>query len=406
MRWSPQQAEALDAVERWRRDRSQPWFFLGGYAGTGKTTLARHLAEGCDALFAAYTGKAASVMRQMGCTGASTIHSLIYQPQDKSRRHLRELEARLVSLKNCVAGSAIDLPELDEETKQLEAEIRAERENLRRPSFTLNLESALRGADLLVVDEGSMPDKQTGEDLVSFGVPILVLGDPAQLPPVFGAGYFTARPPDRMLTEVHRQALDSPVLRLATMVREGCLTLPLGEHGTSRVTERVEPEEVLAVDQVLVGHNKTRRASIRRIRELRGLSVRSPYPLKGERVVCLRNNHDLGIMNGGVYVAAQDAVGGPDWVNLRIVPEEGGPEVLVGAHPEHFLGRGDEIDQWDRRDAEEFDFAGALTVHKAQGSQFRSGVLFDEWRGDYRKEHLYTGLTRFSDRVTVVRTRS
>ena len=78
--WSPQQDEALIAVSTWLKDKSGPQVFrLFGWAGTGKSTLARHLAQGVrNVKYAAFTGKAAQVMRRMGCRGASTIHSLIY----------------------------------------------------------------------------------------------------------------------------------------------------------------------------------------------------------------------------------------------------------------------------------------------------------------------------------------
>ncbi|MGT2467402.1 AAA family ATPase [Mesorhizobium atlanticum] len=51
-----------------------------GYAGTGKTTLARHFAGGLrgQVHYMAYTGKAAMVMRKNGCLGAMTIHATIY----------------------------------------------------------------------------------------------------------------------------------------------------------------------------------------------------------------------------------------------------------------------------------------------------------------------------------------
>src|SRR5205809_1086175 len=56
-------------------------FFEGG---TGKTPLARHIAQGVDGevKYAAFTGKAAQVMRSKGCYGASTIHSLIYRARE------------------------------------------------------------------------------------------------------------------------------------------------------------------------------------------------------------------------------------------------------------------------------------------------------------------------------------
>src|SRR6476659_3432473 len=87
--FSPEQDAALKAVGAWLKAKPgsrAPIFRLFGYAGTGKTTLARHVAEGVDGkvLFAAFTGKAALVMRANGCPAASTIHSLIYRPLESS----------------------------------------------------------------------------------------------------------------------------------------------------------------------------------------------------------------------------------------------------------------------------------------------------------------------------------
>src|SRR5262252_10348710 len=89
--FSPHQDAALRAVAGWLkskpgRGRTPQVFRLFGYAGTGKTTLAKHVAEGVDGkvVFAAFTGKAALVMRRKGCAGASTIHSLIYKPPESN----------------------------------------------------------------------------------------------------------------------------------------------------------------------------------------------------------------------------------------------------------------------------------------------------------------------------------
>ena len=79
MKWTTQQERALDAAGRWLTEGDGP-FRLFGYAGTGKTTLAKHLAAGVsgEVLYAAFTGKAAHVMRQSGCHNATTLHSLLY----------------------------------------------------------------------------------------------------------------------------------------------------------------------------------------------------------------------------------------------------------------------------------------------------------------------------------------
>ncbi len=102
---------------------------------------------------------------------------------------------------------------------------------------------------------------------------MLVLGDPAQLPPVKGGGFFTEAEPDVMLTEVHRQAQDNPIIRLSIDVREG-RALGAGRLWRERAVigrREIDAAQILAADQVLVGTNKTRRSYNQRIRELKGL---------------------------------------------------------------------------------------------------------------------------------------
>src|SRR5262249_58130307 len=125
----------------------------------------------------------------------------------------------------------------------------------------INLDSLARRTQLIVIDEASMVNEKIGRDLLRFGVPIIVIGDPAQLPPVEGAGFFTTDEPDFMLTEIHRQARDSPIIKMATIVREGGL-LPVGDYGDgSRVIHLNDYKDYrdVPVDQILVGRNVTRR---------------------------------------------------------------------------------------------------------------------------------------------------
>ena len=199
--FTPHQDDALKAVADWLkakpgRNGTPPVFRLFGYAGTGKTTLARHIAEGVsgEVKFAAFTGKAALVMRNKGCDNASTIHSLIY---------------------------------------------RARESGVEQPSFELWDDAPASKAKLIVIDECSMVDAELGRDLMSFECPLLVLGDPAQLPPIQGGGFFTSAEPDAMLTEVHRQAQDDPIVRMSMDVREG-RELDIGRYGESQVVSRTE----------------------------------------------------------------------------------------------------------------------------------------------------------------------
>lgn len=416
--WSPQQDKALLSVSRWLDNPGDKQLFrLFGYAGTGKTTLARHLAEGVggDVLFAAFTGKAASVLRASGAPNAQTLHSLIYTPKERSRERYNELKQELEDVQFMIhedrleSGNDPDFKprqDLLDRIERLQGEIRAEEKNSKRPDFALNLESPLRDASLLVVDECSMVDEEMAQDILSFKTPVLVLGDPAQLPPVKGTGFFTDATPDIMLTEIHRQARDNPIIDLATRVRNG-ERLRQGSYGESAVIGRATPELALASDQVLVGLNKTRVATNRRMRELKGYTG-SPFPLEGEKLVCLRNDKDHGLLNGTLHMSLTDSelLGG--YVNLRIRPEDqpGAEPLLIPAHPEHFDGDPEQIGYWDRRNAQEFTFGYALTTHKSQGSQWGRVLIIDE-SGAFRdpgtrQKWLYTAITRAADTVTIV----
>lgn len=394
--WSPQQQTALDRVGRWLKTRDKPVFQLAGYAGTGKTTLAKHLAATVNGpvYFAAYTGKAAHVLTKSGATNVSTIHKLIYTPKDKSQQRLKELQAERARL-------LTHKPVPETLVEKVDAAIKAEQINLARPMFQLNTESPLFEAALLVVDEYSMIDEQMGEDLLSFGCPILALGDPGQLPPVGGTPFFKGKP-DILLTEIHRQAQDNPIIWMSKEVREGRVLRP-GSYGSSRVVplQQIPRDElrsvVLSTDQLLVGRNATRITSNGRARELLGRT--NALPQEGDKLVCLRNNHEVGLLNGQLWKVRRDAIFDGDYVIMDIEGEDGA-KVEVSAHPHYFHGNKPEY--WERKDAEEFDYGYALTVHKSQGSQWNNVLLFDEWYGRDRKEWLYTAITRAAERIDLV----
>ncbi len=365
--FSPHQDAALKAVAEWLKDNpgkgSTPQIFrLFGYAGTGKTTLARHIAEAVDGkvLFAAFTGKAAQVMRSKGCAGASTIHSLIYKARE--------------------SGEEV-------------------------PSFDLWDDAPASKAKLIVIDECSMVDAELGRDLKSFGVPLMVLGDPAQLPPIQGGGFFTDTEPDAMLTEVHRQAQDDPIIRLSMAVRAG-ESLEPGVYGETRVVEKqyLDPQRVIEADQVLVGRNATRRAYNLRMRERRGFE--GPLPSAGDKLVCLRNNRKKGLFNGGLWSVKESPTTRRDIIKMRLQPDDGAGTraIKVSVRPECFDGTIDKLEWPLRKRFDEFDYGYVLTVHKAQGSQWDDVVLFDESFAfqESRQRWLYTGVTRAAKRLTVV----
>lgn len=403
-KFSPDQKVALEKVDAWLKGKDPKFFSLFGCAGTGKTTLARFLTENVSGAvyFAAFTGKAAQVLRQAGIKDARTIHSLIYIPQDKSPAKLREIEAALADFpQEDTWGDDRDMYEA--ELADLQEKLRIEKLNADRPMFKLNCESELRYASLCVIDECSMIDKQIGEDLMSFGIPILALGDPGQLPPIHGGGYFTDRKPDHLLTEVHRQARDSPIIKMATAVRMG-KTLEYGDYGQGcRVVEKSTPEMALAADQIIVGRNATRKWINERVRELLGRE--SPDPVPGDKLVCLRNNKEAGLLNGGLWTTVScDAA--DDIAFLTVTPfQDKGKKVSCIAHTHYWQGRDNDLAWYEKKESQEFDFGYAITGHKSQGSQWGNVLIIDESRVFKQDANrwLYTAITRACKSVIVVR---
>jgi ATP-dependent exoDNAse (exonuclease V) alpha subunit len=402
MQWSPQQHEALVSVQKWLDmdpDLRPQIFRLFGYAGTGKTTLAIEISRMVDGdcLFGSFTGKAALVMRKKGCHGASTLHSLIYKPRRKNRG--------------------------DED---------ADRDI---PMWELNPNSALAEADLLIIDECSMVGEDLGADVMSFRKPILVLGDPAQLPPVGGAGFFTNHEPDVMLTEIHRQAADNPIVRIATMIRLG-ETLKLGTHkgahpgqGVAIVRrENVKLSSQIAADQILCGKNDSRVTINKRIREQLRAEGKLPagdhLPVVGDRVICLKNKRDRGLLNGGMWEVDElrdrafgaKKKGRPFISYLAVSSLDTEAETCVSVpHAFWFWNNrpADLVlpDKVNRSTYDEFDYAYAITCHKSQGSQWDKVVVFDESQVFGRTESdieeniparwLYTAVTRAAEAVII-----
>jgi exodeoxyribonuclease V len=399
MKWSPQQDQALEAVRKWLDDDSGKQIFrLFGFAGTGKTTLAIEIAEMVEGqcLFGSFTGKAALVMRKKGCHGASTLHSLIYKPRRKKR---------------------------DNEDQDRDI-----------PMWELNPESALKYADLLIVDECSMVGDDLANDVLSFKRRILVLGDPAQLPPVSGTGYFTEAEPDVMLTEIHRQAADNPIVRIATDIRLG-KDFVLGSHKglvekhgvwiMERASLKVSSE--LGADQILCGKNDSRVTINRRIREQLRAEGKLPkgdhLPVIGDRVICLKNKRDRGLLNGAMWKVEKIRDRGFDakkkgradvsYLDVESTDQANFKTHVSVPHAYWFWnGKANDLklpEKMSRSNYDEFDYAYAITCHKSQGSQWDKIIVHDEsavfGRGEDGEEMIrrwrYTAITRAAEALII-----
>jgi exodeoxyribonuclease-5 len=416
------QAQAIAAIRDWFQNRSeeQQVFRLFGFAGTGKSTvlkfaiddlgLAPHTEDRPGVVTATFTGKAALVLRRKG-SPARTIHSLIYSVIEATEDEIEEAQKRIAQAE--IGARSL----MGFDRTSAEAAIEAMRQTMRemkKPRFSLNPASAAATARLIVLDEVSMVGEDMAADLMSFKRPILVLGDPGQLPPIKGEGAFTQAAPDIMLTEIHRQAAESAIIRLATMAREG---QPIGfgqydDHAWKMRMADVTPAQALRGGQVICGKNATRFQLNNALRRAAGFGGSFLPTGPSEKIICLKNQNDLGLING-MFLSLADVVDeGSLYFSAVVTDEDGntvGPPTKGGKPGRLLLYKGHFEDHvaldpnrhdrdWrDKKKLTEATFGWAITCHKSQGSQWENVVVWDDGLGrtdQDRRRWLYTAITR------------
>jgi len=416
------QAQAIAAIRDWFHSRTdeQQVFRLFGFAGTGKSTvlkfalddlgLSPHAEDRPGVVTATFTGKAALVLRRKG-TQARTIHSLIYSVIEATEEEVEEAQKRIAEAE--IKARTLGGFERTTAEAAIEAMRQAVRE-MKKPRFSLNPASAAADAKLIVLDEVSMVGEDMATDLMSFGRPILVLGDPGQLPPIKGEGAFTKDAPDVMLTEIHRQAAESAIIRLATMAREG---RPIGfgqydDHAWKMPMADVTPPQALRGGQVICGRNATRFQLNNALRRAAGFGGSYLPTGPDEKIICLKNQNDLGLING-MFVSLSDIVDeGSLYFSAVGIDEDGKPVghpgtngkpgrllIYKGHFEDHVALDAHRHDRdWkNKRLLTEATFGWAITCHKAQGSSWENVVVWDDGLGrteQDRRRWLYTAITR------------
>ena len=357
-----EQQTAIDQILAWFNghtpDNHVPRheFKLGGYAGTGKTTIIKHLLSSVISLRAnvcAFTGKACHVLRKKGIHSACTIHSMIY-----------------------------DCEELPDGT------------------MTYELKRKLDGnPNLIIVDEASMLSTDLYRDLLTFRIKLLFIGDPGQLEPV-GDNPNLMLAPNYVLTKIHRQAELSPIITLASRVREGFpVRLPTPDP-TGAVTTKakfITDEELSACSQVICAKNTTRSLLNARIRKSLG-RVNAPIEL-GEKLICLRNNRRFGMFNGLICFVEDFTDQRDYWLaTLRDEVDKTYHGIRVWKKP--FLTPLAK-DERIPNDMLYFDYGYAITCHKSQGSEWPHVLVYDEvmFKTDMKRWR-YTAITRASEKLT------
>jgi exodeoxyribonuclease-5 len=322
-------------------------FKLGGLAGTGKSTVINHLSQALpNFAVCAYTGKAVSVLKKKGISDARTIHNLIYK---------------------------------------------AHKDDNNKVYFTLTSDIDCEG---VIIDEASMVSKDIFEDLNSFKKPLIFVGDHGQLEPVGDSSFNLMKEPDYKLETIHRNA--GEIAHFANYIREGYK--PSSWQHRSGSSEKIKflsrnayKESCSEVDQVICAYNKTRAGINVIVRDILGRS--KDFPQMGDKIICLRNNKNQGLFNG-----MQGFIG---WFNdknkIQFVTESYSiDDVWIDLSS---FNKTKYDFEWSDDTPNPFDYAYAITCHKAQGDEFDS-VLVLEQKGQWSHTRwCYTAASRAKEKL-------
>ena len=397
MELSHGQKIALDQLLKWYTDpEKKQSITLGGYAGTGKTTLiaifrkeiAKPKKDKKDAsfetsakkekkikvAFCSYTGKAAQnlkfTLKESGVSVSgdtiSTIHGLIYNPIESSN--------------GIITGW----------TKKEELE-----------------------RDLIIVDEASMVDEAIWRDLLSYNIPIIAVGDHGQLPPISGK-FNLMEKPEILLTEIHRQAKHNPIIMVSEFARKTGIVPPKQYGDGVAKYLRSDPETQERSGELLEGYNKdtmilcgynSTRVKINQFIRA-SLGFERPTPSSGDRVICLRNNHEKRIYNGMLGTIINIEKLDKEWYQADIQMDDLKKPYSGLIYAPQFGAKTAINFSKDRPKASQgdlFDFGYAITVHKAQGGQALRVIMFEErfpkMDNDMWRRWLYTGITRAQEEL-------
>lgn len=343
-----------------------------------------------DVAYVAFTGKAATVLQQKGCSNATTAHKLLYKakplPNGGYRFYPRDI--------------------LEKDYK------------------------------VVVVDEVSMLPMTLWQELLKHQVYILAMGDPFQIPPVDkNEDNRVLDKPHVFLDEIMRQAQDSEIIRFSMWIREGKSLASYPCAGEQvQILNRGDLVSGMYewADQIICSTNRERIKINNYVRQLKGFG---PEPCIGDKIISLRNHWDWSSENG-VWALTNGSIGTINYFNkediwvpryiynqgpipymfTNMVLEDGDKfnyvpidytclqtgEPLLDSKQAYKLNQNKQL-----IDAPyEFSYAYAITCHKAQGSQWPKVMVFEEWFPNETLEHarwLYTAGTRPEEKLLIIK---
>lgn len=371
--------------------RKRPWFEISGPAGSGKTTTVKEAIRyaGIEDEYVSYMaliGKATLALRLTGLN-AKTIHSSIYDlvnsyVVDKETGDIVRKENGMPKIRQ----QFVRKTKLDGDCRQL------------------------------VVDEGGMVGQEQGNDILSFGIPLLILGDLNQLPPVMAKRMFLAKP-DVVLNEIMRQDKDSPIIYLSQLAIYG-VPIPYGKYGNDECLvihkHELTDQHLVESDIVICETNQMRDVINKYIRKkIKGIEV--PYLTESDKILCRQNkwnvllNDDIALVNGLIGYVDRVYYNSPKTLmDIDFRPEFYEKEKFKRISIDHKFP----FKPYSERKVVNpmfssgvlFEFGDCITCHLAQGSQYDTVLVYVEHVGNslYFRQWLYTAITRAKKKLILV----
>lgn len=393
----PQQSQAVYKAEifynKWKQDRKKQVFEISGCPGSGKTTILKYIIENLgfskkEVLYMSFMGKVVSRMMECGLN-AKTIDSAIYD-----YRYVISLDDKGNPIYKSGGG------------------VKKELKRFLKEHLDPNIK-------MIVLDEAPTIETNRALDLLSFGIPIICVGDRNQLPPPFGNPYFLQFP-DVELLKPMRQALDSYIVVACQKILRG-ERLQYGDYGDVKIIkkEQVREKTLFDRDMVITCTNNLRREIISKFRE--GINSRYkdyPLPTVGEKLVCKKNNWSKAIEVGDVeFFMTNGMLGKLEYLdrcsfNGKTLNIDFKADFLKKPYKNInilyeplFSNVNDDSDENSNFFKDRFEFGYATTAYSNQGSEYND-IMYIKEHGSFNKDKLdkmdYTSISRAKKNVIMV----
>ena len=385
----------LEVFDDWwsnKKWKKTPILRLAGSAGSVKSFMIQYICRKYEfsldnALFVGYTGQSVNVLRQLGIP-ATTIHSTFMHP--------------------------IDVPLLDKHGEPIY------KNNI--PVTTVKwipLRELSNNIKIIIGDEWSFVPDYLESLILRYNCPVVVFGDPLQLPPVQGKSKFTEESVHYFMTEIMRQEKDSEIIDLATRIRQRDKIHPEKYIDEVRfIKSRATIEDTFHhfypffkySDIVVTVTNKQRQVITDLYRKYI-VKASGPYPEEGEPLICRRNNWNIKV---GPFPLTTGTMGKAMCSVPRSMINQKHKTYLLDFEPDYvsndyfdnlicdseFLlapfGDKDNFGATNINPGAKLEYAHAVTTHLVQGSSADNVLFMDKRIGDdeYMRKLRYTAVTR------------